>query len=130
MTPALCEGDRFLGWPAGSNTTARRGSVVAFPHPLRSGLWLVKRVVGLGGETISIDTGEVLINGQAGLDLWAGSWSAPDGEWVVPADRVFVLSDQRALTRDDSRSFGPIVTTISYRMVFPPGSRKPITQAT
>lgn len=130
MTPALHEGDRFVGWRAGSGKAPWRGAIVAFPHPLRSGFWLVKRVVGLGGEAISINVGEVLIDGQAGLDSWGSGWSAPDGEWTVPAGRVFVLSDQRHLTRDDSRGFGPVGTAGLYRMVFPPRSRKPLTPAT
>ena len=124
MSPAFTDGDRFIGRPAGRRRPPRRGSVVAFTHPCRSGFWLVKRVVGLGGEVVSIETGEVLIDGQAGLDLWGNGWSTPDGEWKVHDGELFVLSDQRPATRDDSRSFGPIGTRGLYRMVFPPGSHK------
>ncbi len=85
---------------------------------------MVKRVVGIGGETITIDTGEVLIDGKTGLDPWGSGWSAPDGEWAVPSGKVFVLSDQRPLTRDDSRSFGPIGTDSLYRMIFLAPRRK------
>lgn len=124
MSPALTNGDRFIGRPAARRRPPPRGSVVAFTHPHRSGFWLVKRVVGLGGEVVSIDTGEVLIDGRAGLDVWGHGWSTPDGEWQVPDGELFVLSDQRPVTRDDSRSFGPIATTDLYRMIFPPGSHK------
>lgn len=124
MSPALANGDRFIGRPAGHRRPPRRGSVVAFTHPHRSGFWLVKRVVGLGGEVVSIDTGEVLIDGRTGLDVWGHGWSTPDGEWQVPDGELFVLSDQRPVTRDDSRNFGPISTRDLYRMIFPLGGHK------
>lgn len=124
MSPALTDGDRFVGRLTGGHRPPRRGSVVAFTHPLRPGFWLVKRVVGLGGEVVSIDTGEVLIDGQPGLDTWGDGWSTPDGEWRVPDGGLFVLSDHRPVTRDDSRSFGPIGTGDLYRMVFPPGRHR------
>lgn len=125
MTPALRDGDRFVGWRTGRTQLPRRGSVVAFTHPLRPGFWLVKRVVGLGGEVVTIETGEVLINGQSGVDRWGEGWSTPDGRWTVPAGQLFVLSDQRPLTRDDSRRFGPIPPSNLYRMIFPPKRRQP-----
>ncbi len=124
MSPALRDGDRFLGWRPGSSRRFRRGSIVAFIHPARPGFWLVKRVVGLSGEVITIDTGEVLINGKSGVDRWGDGWSAPDGEWRIPDGELFVLSDQRPLTRDDSRGFGPIGAANLYRMVFPPRTRR------
>ena len=124
MSPALRDGDRFIGWRTNNKKPPRRGTVVAFPHPRRSGFWLVKRVVGLGEERINIETGEVLVDGQPGLDEWGRGWSAPDGEWAVPLGMLFVLSDQRSLTRDDSRNFGPIRASNMYRLLFPPHSYK------
>lgn len=124
MGPALGDGDRFLGWRTGRAGQVRRGAVVAFTHPLRPGFWLVKRVVGLGGEVIAIDTGEVLIDGRAGIDRWGQGWTTPDGEWRIPSGHLFVLSDQRPLTRNDSRRFGPIAASDLYRMVFRPLHRR------
>lgn len=118
MAPHLQDGDRFIGWLITVRTTPRRGCVVAFPHPRRSGFWLVKRVVGLPGEMVTIDTGEVLIDRRSGDDRWGQGFSAPDGEWIVPAGKLFVLSDRRSRTRDDSRSFGPVPAANLYRMVY------------
>ena len=120
MSPTLGDGARFIGWRGSRDRSVRRGKVVAFMHPLRPGFWMVKRVVGIGGEVITIDMGEVLIDGKAGLDHWGSGFSSPDGRWAVPPGKVFVLSDQRPLTRDDSRSFGPIAASGLYRMIFPP----------
>lgn len=124
MSPALGDGDRFLGWLDTGRTPPRRGCIVAFNHPLRPGFWLVKRVVGLPGEVVTIDTGVVLIDGRADRDPWGRGLSAPDGEWPVPNGRLFVISDQRSRTRDDSRNFGPIEAANFYRMVFPPRSHR------
>ena len=125
MTPTLRDGDRLVGWLMSERRPPRRGCVVAFPHPRRSGFWLVKRVVGLPGEVVTIETGEVFIDRRAGDDRWAQGISAPDGEWTIPAGRLFVLSDQRSRTRDDSRSFGPVPATGLYRMVYPASARRP-----
>ena len=124
MSPALEDGDRFLGRRMAAGRSPARGSVVAFPHPRRSGFWLVKRVIGLSGEMITIETGEVAVNGKTRLDRWGRGASAPDGEWTVPEGTVFVLSDQRHLTRDDSRSFGPASSDNLYRMILPPLIRR------
>ena len=118
MDPALPDGARFIGWHGRRAGSIRRGSIVAFPHPLRGGFWMVKRVVGMGGEMITIEMGEVLIDGKAGLDHWGTGFSMPDGRWPVAPDKVFVLSDQRPLTRDDSRTFGPVSMDCMYRLVF------------
>lgn len=125
MTPSLRDGDRLVGWLVSGRRPPRRGCVVAFPHPRRPGFWLVKRVVGLPGEVVTIDTGEVFIDRRAGDDRWGQGFSTPDGEWRVAAGRLFVLSDQRSRTRDDSRSFGPVATTGLYRMVYPAYRRRP-----
>jgi signal peptidase I len=77
---------------------------------------LVKRVIGLPGETVSARDGHILINGNA-LDepyLPAGVMSNcasfqpncfPAGP--LPKDRYFVMGDNRAFSRD-SRYFGAI----------------------
>jgi signal peptidase I len=84
--------------------------MVVFTHPA-SELTLVKRVVGLPGETVTLDFGDVLIDGNAGLDVWGTGSTFPEGKWVMGEEHVFVLSDNRSATRDDSRSFGAIPLT-------------------
>ena len=106
MAPALLEGDvvccRRTGPPF------ERGDCVVFAHPRRSGMRMIKRVIGLPGETIVIDTGTILIDGRGDQDHWGVGLTSTDGEWTVATDQIFVLSDNRTATRDDSRTFGPI----------------------
>lgn len=106
MLPSLREGDVLLCRPA--RNRVERGDVVVFPHPKRPWLRLVKRVVGLAGETVAIQMGEVIIDGQPALDGWGQGLTFPDGAWKVPRGHAFVLSDNRLATRDDSRHFGPV----------------------
>jgi signal peptidase I len=69
---------------------------------------MIKRVIGLPGEKIVIDTGVILVNGRDDVDRWFVGLTSTDGEWTVAEDQIFVLSDNRSATRDDSRTFGPI----------------------
>jgi signal peptidase I len=91
---------------------------VVFVHPDRPETWLVKRVIGLPGERVTIDFGEVLIDAQPGLDRWAKGPTSPDGEWHIGEDSVFVLSDNRPATRADSRTLGPVAVTSLLRVLF------------
>lgn len=105
MEPALLPGDTILCRKA--KGSVNRGTMVVFTHPA-SALTLVKRVVGLPGERVRIDFGDVLIDGETGLDVWGTGSTFPEGEWLMGEDDVFVLSDNRTATRDDSRSFGAL----------------------
>jgi signal peptidase I len=109
MLPGIRDGTHVL-----INTLAysfgqpvRRGDLVAFrdSHDRRV---LLKRVIALGGEKISITDGQVMVNGVAPKPSFA---SLPDrselAPLVVPSGSVFVLGDNRAESVD-SRSFGPI----------------------
>ncbi|MEX0946391.1 MAG: S26 family signal peptidase, partial [Acidimicrobiia bacterium] len=75
-----------------------------------------KRVIGLPGETVAIEMGEVAVDGRQDIDRWGVGFTYPDGEWVTLDDHVFVLSDNRKTTRDDSRNFGPIPERVLRRV--------------
>lgn len=69
---------------------------------------LIKRVIGLPGEEVSVHDGQVFINGQPldepYLDQETRGNLAPR---VVPPLHVFVMGDNRRAS-NDSRSFGPV----------------------
>lgn len=101
MTPGLKAGDVVLCTRGGM----KRGNVVAF---YVSNKILVKRVIGEPGDKIDIDkSGNVSVNGKAldepyvdKKDLGTVSVDMP---YTVPANKIFVLGDNRE-TNADSRS--------------------------
>jgi len=98
-----------------------RGDIVVFDPPATwssaGGVPFIKRVIGLPGDRVELDGGQVYVNGveleedyiyaqggepQATLPTPGGSTS-----WLVPDGDLFVMGDHRQNSAD-SRSFGPI----------------------
>lgn len=122
MRPALSPGDYLLG-----RTGARihRFDIVAFEHPSRPGFWMVKRVIALPGETLDLDSGT--IDGRPFRDPRRDEL-VESGSWSVPAGAVFVMSDDRSVTRADSRVLGPVPTAGAYLVWFRYWPRRSIGQ--
>jgi signal peptidase I len=73
----------------------------------------IKRVIGEPGDVVSIRNGNVLVNGSMLDEPYVSSPTvapgAPEAEWQVPADRLFVMGDNRGFSNDSrSASLGPI----------------------
>jgi len=88
-----------------------RGDVVVLHDPEDVSVDFIKRVVGLPGEYVEIDSeGRVSINGVM-LDepyIDANNWcKICAGKWSLKANEYFVLGDNRANSHD-SHIFGPI----------------------
>lgn len=93
-----------------------RGDIVVFRYPRDPSKSYIKRVIGMAGDHIRIEGGEVYVNGQA-LDEsyvppeYADTRSYP--ELVVPANSYFVLGDHRSMS-NDSRDFGSVNQSFIY----------------
>jgi signal peptidase I len=95
-----------------------RGDVVVFDPPPS---WTtkptpyIKRVIGLGGDTVEVRDGLVFVNGAALAEhyLYSDAGGAPgptasdQSRWVVPEGDIFVMGDHRQQSVD-SRVFGSI----------------------
>jgi signal peptidase I len=115
MQPTLDPGDYVVAVPAGELS---RGSIVIFDLPDADDYELVKRVVGLPGERVSIGNGQVHINRQTLAEPWADRSTLGDGEWQLGPGELFVLGDNRAMSSSDSRTIGPIQRrSIRWRIV-------------
>ncbi|HLH17297.1 MAG TPA: signal peptidase I [Bryobacteraceae bacterium] len=88
-----------------------RGDTVVFWYPGDTSKSYIKRVIGIPGDRIRVDQGQVYVNGQALVEDYVpqdyrdySSWH--DGqEQVVPEGRYFVLGDHRNQS-SDSRMWG------------------------
>jgi signal peptidase I len=61
MYPTLQAGDHLFAKKAGQ--TYRRGDVVVFKYPIDPSVDYVKRIVGVGGDVVAIQDGQLVING-------------------------------------------------------------------
>lgn len=124
MEPQLSTGDYVIAQRRSGELA--RGDIVIAPHPEIDGFDLVKRVVGLPGETITLSNGQVHIDGAVLAEPWADGPVRPDGEWTLDANHVFILGDNRPTSSADSRTIGPVdIHTIGWRVVaryWPPSS--------
>lgn len=111
MAPTLVAGDHLLvakftlqiGEPD-------RGDIVVLEDPQNDEGHLVKRVVALGGHTVEIRDGVLVVNGRPLHEPYV-DYRLTDqhyyGPVLVPAEHVFVLGDNRA-NSIDFRVFGPV----------------------
>jgi signal peptidase I len=102
----------------------QRGDVAVFQAPDKdaSEPRLIKRVIGLPGETVTVRGDDVLIDGQV-LDqpffiLRPCTSNCQEQSWTLGPDEYIMLGDNRSNSRD-SRSFGPVNrSSIVGRAVF------------
>ena len=126
MYPTLQVGDRIIVNKLSYDLhSIHRGDIVVFARPpLEDQEYadLVKRVIGLPGETISSKDGHVYIDGKRlnepwlppGPDSYTGAlpgdphpqFNLP-GPVKIPAGEYYVMGDNRT-DSEDSRFFGPI----------------------
>lgn len=92
----------------------QRGEVVIFRYPATEKRFLIKRVIGLPGDTVEIRDSVIKITNAAHpqgfyLDETSYLSDVPTGDIVVTvdADEYFVLGDNRIVSYD-SEKFGPI----------------------
>lgn len=92
-----------------------RGDVVVFKSPEDEEVDFIKRIIGVPGDTIMIESGEVFVNGEKLMEDYIQHPSNPieggylvDGQEIsVPEGQLFVMGDNRPRS-SDSRAFGPI----------------------
>ena len=101
--------------------TYKRGDIVVFTPPKgwASGTTdtpYIKRVIGIGGDTITIHDGKVFVNNVQLVEPYVFQENGKPqqtedvlqtGEWAVPQGELFLMGDHRQSSAD-SREFGTV----------------------
>lgn len=83
-----------------------RGDIIILHPRQRGDRDLVKRVIGVPGDQLTIRDGVVIINGRELIEPYvAEPWRGSLDTIEIPADRYFVMGDNRNASLD-SRNFG------------------------
>jgi signal peptidase I len=83
----------------------QRGDIIVFHPPTNPSEDYIKRVIGLPGEQIEIQNGEVWVNGAVLQEPYITTPIPYSGSWVLQGDEYFVLGDNRA-NSSDSHTWG------------------------
>jgi signal peptidase I len=101
MNPTLQDGEYILinrlAYKIGNPV---RGDIVVFSFPMDPKQDLIKRVIGLPGETVSVQDGKVMINGVPLEEPYIAAPPIYNGTWEVPEGQLFVLGDNRNESKD------------------------------
>lgn len=111
MAPRLVDGEKILVQELLLPGSAiARGDILVFRHPHYRYRYVVKRVIGLPGETVEMRGGLLFIDGER-LREWYLPSSSLDRFTMAPRrlgpTDLFVLGDHRN-DSEDSRSWGPL----------------------
>ena len=113
MVPALNDGQYVLLTRASRTLQPlKRGDIVVHRHPMGLDGIYVKRIIGLPGEHVQIEGGQVYVN-EVPLEEDnpipnPDQEDPPQSEWWNDAGEYVVMGDARLDSHDDSRAFGTV----------------------
>ena len=94
----------------------KRGDTVVFYFPEDTTESYIKRVIGLPGDTVSVQDGYVIVNGQKLVENYVPTEYRDDRSYparMVPPGEYFVLGDHRS-SSNDSRAWGFVPRNYIY----------------
>lgn len=101
MRPTLQDGEYILvNKLAYKFSEPVRGDIVVFVFPVNPEEDLIKRIIGVPGDTITIQDGMLTVNGVVVDEPYINAPPAYNGTWQVPKGELFVLGDNRNDSRD------------------------------
>lgn len=115
MEQTIMTGDRIIGWRLAYKLGGEpeRGDIVIFDHEIGPGgeeTRLVKRIIGLPGETVEIQDNRVYIDGQVLEESYlAEPMVSDDYVFEVPEGCYLMLGDNRNYSADARDWLDPYV---------------------
>ncbi|MGI9047817.1 MAG: signal peptidase I [Rubrobacteraceae bacterium] len=96
-------------------TDPKRGDIVVFKSVTNPNEDLIKRVIGLPGDTIAVRNGKIVLNGKPQEESYVVNKpcvpglpkTCSFGPVTVPKGHYFMMGDNRG-NSEDSRYFGPV----------------------
>ncbi len=91
----------------------QRGEVIIFKYPEDTSQLFIKRIIGLPGESIEIEDGEIIITNDSGKQILEEDYISSDNKTLgnikvnLTEDEYFVLGDNRMFS-SDSRRWGTL----------------------
>lgn len=84
-----------------------KGEIIVFKSPVSDKKDLIKRIIAVGGDTVTVENKDVFVNGQKLIELYV-HYTRPDealkgdkiAELKVPKNCFFVLGDNRDESND------------------------------
>ncbi len=129
MDPTFADGQYLivdeLSYHLGDPT---RGDVVIFRPPLEKSKYYIKRIIGLPGETVSVNGSKITITKTDGttkelIEPYLKNESNDAYKsWTLASDEYFMMGDNRPFS-SDSRAWGPVTRDLlvgrAFLRVFP-----------
>jgi signal peptidase I len=120
MAPTLLSDDRLL--VTKGEKQLQRGDVIVVTAPEGgTDVELVKRVIGLPGDTVEVRNGIAYVNGQREPERGQQVFGRDSHTWdpvTVPSGRLYVMGDNRILS-EDSRYLGTVaMSDVVGKVVF------------
>ena len=86
----------------------QRGEVIVFHYPRDTTKDFVKRVVGLPGETIWVEDGEVFIDGERWVEPYLTSRDTTSATTIILGENEYYVMGDNRRGSNDSRNWGPV----------------------
>jgi len=94
------------------------GDIVIFHFPQDPREDYIKRVIGVPGDTITVQGGKVYVNNRPLTEPYISASPQYTGSWTVPTDQLFVLGDNRNQSSDShSWGFVPLENLVGKALV-------------
>ena len=122
MEPTVHAHSIIFGWRlpyAVGDPEPKRGEIVIFKDEEERGVLMIKRVVGVAGDTIDIKEGHVFVNGEKIDEEYLPEGTVTnvgnESHWEVPEGHCFVMGDNRCSSFDSRYRTHPYIPYSSLR---------------